>query len=158
MLLAVFSDSHGRPEGMRRAVESRRPDHVVFLGDGVRDAEGVMRAFPTIPFILLRGNCDVSATGVDESILFRLSGVQIFAAHGHRHGVKMDRDAFANSVCCSGSQLGLYGHTHRARIERRDGVTLMNPGSVGDMVYPTYGLVTIENGSFQCRIVELPRK
>lgn len=157
MLLAVFSDSHGRPEGMRRAVEARRPDQVVFLGDGVRDAEGVARRFPKIPFMILRGNCDWSG-GYDESILFWQDGVQIFAAHGHRHGVKMDRDAFANSVCCSGSKLGLYGHTHRALIEERDGVTLMNPGSAGDMIYPTYGLVLIEHGAFDCNIMEIRKK
>ena len=154
MLLAVFSDSHGRPEAMRRAVEAHRPDQIVFLGDGVRDAEGVRRAFPEIPMIVLRGNCDWDARGVDESILFELEGVRIFAAHGHRHGVKMDRDVFANSVCCSGSKLGLYGHTHRARIEQLDGVTLMNPGSVGDVVSPTYGLVTIGGGQFECQICD----
>ena len=38
MLLAVFSDAHGNQKIMRRAVETRRPDQVIFLGDGIRDA------------------------------------------------------------------------------------------------------------------------
>ena len=35
MLLAVFSDSHGRIGPMTAAVETYRPDRVLFLGDGV---------------------------------------------------------------------------------------------------------------------------
>ena len=157
MLLAVFSDSHGNTENMRRAVESVRPDHMIFLGDGIRDAEAIEREYPAIPFILLRGNCDWRVDGHDESILFELDGVRIFAAHGHRHGVKMDRDGFWNSVLCSGSALGLYGHTHCALIEQADGRFLMNPGSVGDLMRPSFGLVKINGGSFSCEIVPVER-
>ena len=143
---------------MRRAVARYRPDHMIFLGDGVRDAETIERENPTIPFIILRGNCDWRVDGHDESILFQLDGLRIFAAHGHRHNVKMDRDAFWNSVVCSGSKLGLYGHTHCARIEEDGGRYLMNPGSIGDHMYPTFGLVTIQNGSFECEIVEITKE
>ena len=157
MLLAVFSDAHGNQKAMRRAVETRRPDHVIFLGDGIRDAAAVERVFPEIPFILLRGNCDAGIPGYDDSILFTLDGVRIFAAHGHRHGVKLDLGGFYNSVCCSGSALGLYGHTHVPRIDSEDGVTLMNPGSVGG--YPaSYGLVHIEKGVFRCELVQEKRR
>ena len=151
MLLAVFSDSHGRPGLMRRAVETRRPDHIVFLGDGLRDAERLGREFPQIPLLRLRGNCDWDAVDAQESALFELAGVRIFAAHGHRHGVKMGLEGFANSVHCSGAVLGLYGHTHIPRITETHGLTLMNPGSVG--YEGSYGLVRLENGVFQCEVV-----
>ena len=150
MLLAVFSDSHGRPDAMRRAVETRRPDHIVFLGDGLRDAERLDREFPQIPLLLLRGNCDWSAVDTQESALFKLAGVRIFAAHGHRHGVKQDLEGFANSVHCSGAVLGLYGHTHVPRITETCGLTLMNPGSAG--YEGSYGLVWLENGAFRCEL------
>ena len=153
MLLAVFSDSHGRPGLMRRAVETRRPDHIVFLGDGLRDAERLGREFPQIPLLLLRGNCDWDAVDRQESALFELAGVRIFAAHGHLHGVKMVLEGFANSVHCSGAVLGLYGHTHIPRITETHGLTLMNPGSVGSHDSPSYGLVRLENGAFQCEVV-----
>ena len=153
--LAVFSDSHGNTENMRRAVERYRPGHMIFLGDGLRDAETVARENPDIPFILLKGNCDWSAPGYEESILFELEGVRIFAAHGHRHGVKLSRDGFWNSVFCSGSQLGLYGHTHAAMIERAEGRCLMNPGSVGDGLRPGFGLVRLNDGEFSCELISL---
>ena len=153
MLLAVFSDSHGASERMRRAVAQSAPDHIVFLGDGYRDAKAVEREYPSIPLILLRGNCDFHAPGSGESILFELDGVRIFAAHGHRHGVKLDRDGFWNSVFCSGAALGLYGHTHCALIEQSEGRYLRNPGSIGEGPRPSYGLVHIDKGRFRCEIV-----
>lgn len=155
MLLAVFSDSHGRPGGMRRAIERYRPAQAVFLGDGARDAEAVAGEFPDIPFLILRGNCDWSDTLHQDSALFELGGVRVFAAHGHRHGVKMGLEAFANSVHYAGARLGLYGHTHLARIHDMEGLKLLNPGSVGDRFSPTYALITIENGDLDCRIVEI---
>lgn len=157
MLLAVFSDSHGNPGPMRRAIEKVHPDHIVFLGDGVRDAEEMEREYPAIPFLILRGNCDWQIDGHAESSLFTLEGVRIFAAHGHRHGVKLSREAFWNSVFCSGSSLGLYGHTHYPLIEEDEGRYLMNPGSVGDRLSPSFGLVTLRQGTFRCEIVQITR-
>lgn len=157
MLLAVFSDSHGDTANMRRAVAEARPDHIIFLGDGIRDAETIEREIPQTPFLILRGNCDWGAGGHEESALFELEGVRIFAAHGHRHGVKLGLDGFATSVQCSGSKLGLYGHTHIPRITEAEGITLMNPGSVGDYRAPGYGLVRITNGTFQCELRHIER-
>ena len=155
MLMTVFSDSHGDRENMRRALLLRRPDQIVFLGDGVRDAEAVFSDFPEIPAIILRGNCDYTAIHREESALFELEGVRIFAAHGHNHGVKLNMDGFLNSVWCSGAVLGLYGHTHEPRVETRRGRTLLNPGSVGSPYRPTYALVTLEKGSFHCELLTL---
>lgn len=155
MLLAVFSDSHGRPGGMRRAVARFRPAQVVFLGDGSRDAEAVALEFPDTPFLILRGNCDWNDALHQESALFELGGIRVFAAHGHRHGVKTGLEAFANSVHCAGARLGLYGHTHLARVHDSGDFQLMNPGSAGDHFSPTFGLVKIENGDIDCQIVNI---
>ena len=158
MLLAVFSDSHGNSGPMLRAVRQYRPEHILFLGDGVSDAGAVAAAFPRIPLLILRGNCDWNAADCQESALLELEGVRIFAAHGHRHNVKMDLEGFCNSVCCAGASLGLYGHTHEARITRRDGVTLLNPGSIGSPYAPSCGLVRLHGGDFKCAIKRLERK
>lgn len=155
MLLAVFSDSHGRGAAMAAAVEQYRPDCVFFLGDGVRDAEAVRRANPELRFIILRGNCDHDYS-YEEDALLRLEGVRIFAAHGHNHGVKYGLEKFCNSVWCSGSRLGLYGHTHRADWQEARGMQILNPGSIGDRLHPTFALVTLENGQASCRIIDAP--
>lgn len=140
---------------MLAAVARRAPDAAIFLGDGVRDAEALARRFPALPLRILRGNCDWYDVGGDERALFTFGGVRIFAAHGHDHRVKYGLEAFATSVLCSGAKLGLYGHTHVARLTRSDGLELLNPGSVGSLERPTYGLVEADNGVFKCTIVDI---
>ncbi len=153
MLLAVFSDSHGAVRPMRDAVARYRPDCVLFLGDGVRDAERVKREFPETRFIILRGNCDADAP-YEDSALLTLEGVGIFAAHGHEHGVRWGLDRFCTSVLCSGSALGLYGHTHRPLWQEARGMQILNPGSIGSAAHPTFALIRLEGGKADCRILD----
>ena len=155
MLLAVFSDSHGNSKNMITAVEREKPDAVIFLGDGVADAAKLMRAYPALPVRMLRGNCDHDAYDVDESAILEYDGVRIFAAHGHNHGVKYRMDGFATSVLCSGAKLGLYGHTHRPVWNEAEGLQFLNPGSIGNRQFPTYGLIEIKSGEFICKIKDI---
>ena len=43
MKILVLSDSHGRKEPMVRCVEREQPRHILFLGDGIRDAWALQR-------------------------------------------------------------------------------------------------------------------
>ena len=157
MLLAVFSDSHGNHRHMADAVEAYRPDCVIFLGDGVRDAERVRQRFPETRFIILRGNCDHDFS-YEGTALRKLEGVGIFAAHGHEHGVKYGMDKFCTSVWCSGSALGFYGHTHRPLWQEIRGMQIVNPGSIGSAQHPTFALIRLENGKADCRILDATEK
>ena len=155
MLLAVFSDSHGTRRHMADAVTLYHPDFVLFLGDGVRDAETVRKEFPETRFLILRGNCDADP-GYEDRALLQLEGVSIFAAHGHEHGVRYGMDKFCNSVWCSGSTLGLYGHTHRPLWQEVRGMQILNPGSIGSAQHPTFALIRLEDGRADCRILDAP--
>lgn len=155
MRILVISDSHGRKDNILRAVENSAPDHIIHLGDCVRDTECLEMHYPHIPLWRVRGNCDLASTAPEYG-LEELDGVRILFAHGHNHGVKMNLDSFCNSVCFSGSRLGLFGHTHRAAWKQLGGIEILNPGSVGDHLRPTYALVeTTGAGAFSCRICNL---
>ena len=155
MRILVLSDSHGAEENMLRAVEKSSPGLIIHLGDCVRDTDCLERHYPSIPLWRVRGNCDFGSIA-PESGIEEVDGVRIFFAHGHRHNVKINMDSFCNSVCFSGSRLGLYGHTHRARWNQVAGIELLNPGSIGDFRSPSYALVeTTGNGAFSCRIYKL---
>ncbi len=140
---------------MADAVAQYQPDCVLFLGDGIRDAEAVRHRFPGIRFIILRGNCDYDFSYEADALLV-LEGVGIFAAHGHNHGVKYGLDSFCNSVWCSGSTLGLYGHTHEPLWQEVRGMQIVNPGSIGSARRPTFALIRLENGKADCRILDAP--
>ena len=154
MKIAVFSDSHGNISGMERVVGEVKPERIVHLGDCVKDAQRLHGLFPEIKLYSVAGNCDWSPE-TPESLFIEEEGVRIFMAHGHRHGVKLSLDGFMNSVCCSGAQLGLFGHTHRAQCNEAYGICLMNPGSCGMGQRPTYGVIELENGKFNCKINEI---
>lgn len=152
MKAAVFSDSHGNTENMRRAIGAFHPDCIIHLGDCIKDAERIAREYPELPMHAVAGNCDC---GGPDSDIIDLEGVRILIAHGHGHNVKMDLDSFCNSVYFSGAALGLYGHTHRPLWNSIRGMQIMNPGSIGDCLHPTYGQIELENGAFSCKIVDL---
>ena len=155
MKILVMSDSHGRTDNMLRAVEKSSPAIIIHLGDCVRDCDALRENYPDIPLWQVRGNCDYASFEA-ESGLEELDGVRIFFAHGHRHTVKLNLDSFCNSVCFSGSALGLFGHTHRAMHRCIGGIEILNPGSIGDHLRPSYAIVeTVGNGAFSCRIYEL---
>lgn len=155
MKILVMSDSHGSEDNMLLAARKVCPGLIIHLGDCVRDTRCLEEHYPNIPLWRVRGNCDFGSFEA-ESGLEEVDGVRIFFAHGHNHGVKINLDSFCNSVCFSGSALGLYGHTHRARWNQLAGIEILNPGSIGDRLHPTYAVVeTVGNGAFSCRIHEL---
>ena len=45
-----------------------------------------------------------------------------------------------------GTQVLLFGHTHRPMVDNDGALLVLNPGAAGDPLRPTCGLLTIENG------------
>ena len=148
MNILVFSDSHGRGERIDAVIQTqiRKPDAIIFLGDGLRDIAYCDTG--DIPVYAVQGNCDIynyfKIGEVEEELLFTLGGKRIFITHGHRYGVKSGIGYLVSSVAKMGADIVLYGHTHEAfekvidKDENDYGLKLdkpmyvMNPGSIGD--------------------------
>jgi len=156
MKIAVFSDSHGNISPMLYAVEACRPDMILFLGDGSEEIGEIKKQFPQIPLKAVRGNCDRDSS-LPETGLVSADGVEIFMTHGHLYGVKSGfLYGLAQAACELGAALALYGHTHLARLETIGAVTLLNPGSCGDRIKPSFAEVVTDGvGGFACRIAYL---
>ena len=153
MRLAVFSDTHGFADYMVSAARRAQPDMLIHLGDCTRDTSALERALPDIPLRCVRGNCDFAALAPESDIFFA-GGVKVFAAHGHRYGVKTSLDALLNSAHFAGAQLVLYGHTHIARIDYPAGMTVVNPGMCGAREPATLALIDISPaGGIAARIL-----
>lgn len=132
---------------MISAIEKERPDLCFFLGDGERDLAAVQARFPALPFYAVRGNCDWRST-LSASLVCTVGGVCIFAAHGHNFDVKYEPalDSLFAAAKEAGASLALFGHTHRAFLEEREGITLLNPGAIGRGARPSYATLSIEKG------------
>ena len=157
MNILVFSDSHGRPDNMTEALsrQIKKPDAVIFLGDGLKD---FMYLEPhDIPIFSVSGNCDGSLfeafEPTVESRTVLLGGKRIFITHGHRYFVKHGLSELIRAAVDADADIALFGHTHQCldRVidaeelsEGRDRpLYLMNPGSIG--YYPnSWGNVEID--------------
>lgn len=145
MKLIVFSDSHRELAHMRQAIALEQPDYAAHLGDHDRDAELLLRDFPMLPMMSVRGNCDGwSETPLEFTVV--LGGVRFFLCHGHSYGVKSDPLRAAYAAREHKADVLLFGHTHEPLLERTEyGLTVLNPGACSGW-RPSYGLIEIEPG------------
>lgn len=127
--IVIISDTHGNAKGIEKLMPIiQENDYVIHLGDGAGDMRAVWDAYPDKVFICA-GNCDFFSPWQTEGEL-EVEGVKIFYCHGHQYDVKRTRLSLARETKSRGCQIALYGHTHVAKISEREGVTLINPGSL----------------------------
>lgn len=146
--MLVFSDSHGNYSKMKAAAELH-PDAkmIIFLGDGLRDADMLFERFSSIPHAAVKGNCDFSFTYGAETYLdeqtIDVDGVRIFLCHGHKYGVKSSPTNLWYRAREKEVNAALFGHTHDPYDRYVEGIHLFNPGSIGQ---GSYGLINIDKG------------
>lgn len=146
MKLMIASDIHGSEKFLSKLMErynEEKADRLLLLGDllyhGPRNdlPEGhnpkrcieIYNAYKD-NIINLKGNCDAE---VDQMVLefpvmsdiayLYIDGVSIVASHGHIYNP-------SKLPSLKKGDYFLFGHTHVPYYEERDGITIMNPGSV----------------------------
>jgi len=129
---------------------------ILHLGDNDRDCGAVEWEFPEIPLRSVRGNCDRSSSGLDVDE-FVLGGKRFFMTHGHLYGVKTGFSSIINSASCRGADVLLFGHTHISYYSVYEGISIVNPGSIG-MGGKTYAVLELRNGEVVCEIKRVPKK
>ena len=154
MKILVLSDSHGGIDAMHRAVEAVQPHRILFLGDGLYDAEKLQRDYPDIPMETVPGNCDHGASGESEKLI-EVNNIRIFMLHGHTRNVKYDPMRAIYAAREYGAQILLFGHTHRASVDYDGTLYVMNPGTIGDRTKASYGVITMENNRLDCSVFRL---
>ena len=154
MKLLVLSDSHGKIDRMQIAADKTKPDAILHLGDCFSDALELQRRLPGVKVYMVKGNNDWQPGGENE-LLLTLEGVTIYMTHGHHYRVKNGLHTLAERARQKKADLALFGHTHQSLVRQEPGVWLMNPGQM--LRHPvSYGIVTVEDGSFKCEIMRLP--
>ena len=77
-----------------------------------------------------------------------------FSTHGHLYNVKHEPvlESLASAARAEGAGLVLYGHTHTANLQQKDGITFLNPGALVFTSEPSYAVLTAEKGNFTAEI------
>ena len=153
MKILVLSDSHGDVDRCARCVEAVQPDHILHLGDCIRDAWHLQERFPHIPMDAVPGNCDWRMEQDQEERLLELGGVRILMMHGHTRHVKFGHLAVCYAAREMDAQILLFGHTHQPLVDFDGALWVLNPGSVRDR--DTYGVITIEPEKVICSTYRL---
>ncbi|MDU0954514.1 MAG: metallophosphoesterase family protein [Bradyrhizobium sp.] len=121
--IGIISDTHGllRPEAEQRLAGVA---HIIHAGD-IGRAELIARLGRIAPVTAIRGNIDTSdwARAYPDTRTVQLEGRSFHVVHDV-HDLEID-------PATSGMDVVIYGHSHRARVETRDGVLYLNPGSAG---------------------------
>ncbi|MBQ9393390.1 MAG: YfcE family phosphodiesterase [Oscillospiraceae bacterium] len=155
MRILVLSDSHGRVENMERCVALAEPDHILHLGDCVRDAQCLHRLFPAIPMTTVPGNCDWG-DGDEPEKLIELGGCRILMMHGHTRGVKYGLQRAVYAAREAGAQVLTFGHTHQALSDYDGSLYVLNPGTAGGVHAPAgYGVITVNAGRVSCSVFRI---
>lgn len=147
MRIAVMSDSHGKLGAVTDVIEKNlgKADIFVHLGDGEYETDLVLSVYPHIDMRRVAGNCDI-CSALPDSLIISAGDARIFAAHGHRYGVKYGLDGITRAAAENGCNIILFGHTHERFLYYEDGIYYMNPGSCAlprDGKAPSYGFIDI---------------
>jgi putative phosphoesterase len=150
MRVGLISDTHGllRPQALDALAGS---DCIVHGGDIGNAA--ILEALAAIaPVIAVRGNNDRGewAAGLRDTERLQLGNVVVYAIHDLA-GLDIDPRA-------AGVQVVVSGHSHRPKVERRDGVLYVNPGSAGPRRFSlpiSVGELTIAGSDVSARTVAL---
>ena len=150
--VVIISDTHGNmPKITALHGIFKECDYIIHLGDTSGDGARIKKEFGN-KTILVNGNCDPVKLGENEVVL-NIEGVKIFATHGHLYSAKTSLNALYMRGKEENCQVVLYGHTHRAREDERDGVTLINPGNLSRCSQNSYCYLVINGNKFTSKIV-----
>ena len=121
--VGLISDTHGllRPQ----ALTALRGSDVIVHGGDIGDAQILAQLATVAPVTAVRGNNDRGgwADAVPETALLEAGGLRIHVLH--------DLHELAIDPAESRIRVVVSGHSHQPRVEERQGVVYVNPGSAG---------------------------
>ncbi len=139
MKIAIVADSHGsidRLDSLLANLKKAGVFHLLHAGDfAVYGVEDIFCKYPEIKIYVSQGNCDVNEellselnelpnVMIQEVIMCEIEGIKFGISHieGIAGGVlsKEKIDIFC------------HGHTHRAKVEKKDGKVFLNPGALSE--------------------------
>ncbi|MDW2884092.1 metallophosphoesterase family protein [Exiguobacterium artemiae] len=154
MKALIVSDSHGLDQELLTIFNRHQEaDFAFHCGDS--QLTGTTESL--YPYRVVKGNCDYGNDFPDE-VTEELGSFRVLCVHGHRQDVKYSLDQLVHHADQKAASIVLYGHSHVAKAEQRDGKLFINPGSIRMPRHrpeKTYALLTVENNQFTVDFYDL---
>jgi putative phosphoesterase len=152
IIIGLVSDTHGLwRDGLLDALAG--VSQILHAGDvggrSVLDALGAIA-----PVQAVYGNVDPLDGRLPQRLALEAGGMSIHVSHGHELG----RPTPAKLLSTYSADILVYGHTHRALIERDGRRLVVNPGAAGPRRFdlqPSIGRLTIDSGHAEVELVWL---
>ncbi len=154
MKIAVLSDTHGNYALALKMLDLLGDfEQIIHLGDNSGDAEIIGLALER-KLVIVSGNCDTDGNfphlaGLD------ISGKRILITHGDRFQVKSGLAGLFRKAKTCRADIVLYGHTHLANIEEKEGILFINPGTLKEAVgRQSIAVLQIEGDEARAEIID----
>lgn len=153
IIIGLLSDTHGLVrDGIFEALAG--VSQILHAGDvggrAVLDALGMIA-----PVHAVYGNVDPLDGRLPQRLAVDAGGLSIHVSHGHELG----RPTPANLLAAYPADVLVYGHTHKALVERSGNRLVVNPGAAGPRRFdlqPSVARLTIAQGRADVDLVWLP--
>lgn len=127
--ILIISDTHRQFQYLERLHETiGKVDLILHLGDVARDQDYIQALFEC-DVDMVEGNNDFFS-GLPGEFTLRIGKHLAFLTHGHGYSVYNGTDRILRRAKALGADIAMFGHTHCPLMEPREGVMLMNPGSI----------------------------
>lgn len=118
--IAVLSDTHGLLR--QEVVETLEGCSAILHGGDINRREILEELGRIAPVYAVRGNNDKEwAEGMPEELELTLFGIRIYMVHNKKY----------RKADLQGTDLFIYGHSHKYGEKTEDGIRFLNPGSCG---------------------------
>lgn len=152
IIVGLVSDTHGL---VRDSLIAALAGVSQILHAGDVGGRAVLEALGAIaPVQAVYGNVDPLDGRLPPQIVVDIGGVTIHVSHGHELG----RPTPAKLLETYSGDVLVYGHTHKALIEREGARLVVNPGAAGPRRFdlkPSIARLTIDGGRAEAELVWL---
>lgn len=127
--ILIVSDTHRHEENLEIVLNNEKNiDLMIHLGD-VEGSEDYIRAIAGCPCYMVAGNNDYFST-LNNEIKTTIGDYNVLITHGHYYYVSLGYERIETEAVAQGMDIVMFGHTHRPIVEKKDNITLLNPGSI----------------------------
>ncbi len=128
MKILIVSDTHRDERNLADVLDLEAPNMLIHLGDS-EGGEHRIEAMANCDCVMVQGNNDFFSYLPDEREL-RIGKYRVLLTHGHIYSVTLGVEQLRAEARARDFQIAMFGHTHRPYYENKEGLILLNPGSI----------------------------